>query len=79
VLDYEPHQALFAPEDDFLIFYRRIAAFGKQCLKPHGKVFLEINEAIPEEVTEILLQHGYSEITPKKDINGKWRMISAEK
>jgi release factor glutamine methyltransferase len=48
-------------------------------LKPYGKIFFEINEAIPGEVMEILKQHGYSEITPKKDINGKWRMVSAQK
>ena len=79
VLEYEPHQALFAPNDDILIFYKRIAAFGTKCLKTHGKVFFEINEAIPEEVMEILKQHDYSDITSRKDINGKWRMISAKK
>ena len=79
VLEYEPHQALFTPGGDFLIFYRHIAAFGMKCLKPLGKIFFEINEAFPEEVTEILEQYGYSDITAKKDINGKWRMISAQK
>ena len=79
VLEYEPHQALFAPENDFLIFYRRIATFGMKCLKANGKVFFEINEAIPDEAAEILKQHGYSNITLRKDTNDKWRMISAQK
>jgi release factor glutamine methyltransferase len=79
VLEYEPHQALFTPGHDALIFYKRIAAFGTKGLKPHGKVFFEINEAFPAEVAEILKQHGYSDIVTRKDINGKWRMISAQK
>ena len=79
VLEYEPHQALFAPGNDHLIFYKRIAAFGIKCLKPHGKVFFEINETFPEEVADILKQQHYSDITARKDISGKWRMISAQK
>jgi len=79
VLEYEPHQALFAPDCDFLIFFKRIADFGMKCLKPNGKIFFEINETIPEEVMDILKQHGYSEVTARKDINGKWRMVSGRK
>ena len=78
VLDYEPHQALFAPADDFLAFYKHIAVFGKKCLKPNGKIFFEINEALPEEVSAILKQHRYSDIILRKDVHGKWRMISAQ-
>ena len=78
VLDYEPHQALFAPDDD-LIFYERMAALGMKCLKPHGKIFFEINEAFPEKVADILQRNNYSDITARKDINGKWRMVSAQK
>jgi release factor glutamine methyltransferase len=76
VLEYEPHQALFAPDDDFLIFNKRIADFGKKCLKPHGKVFFEINETIPEKVADTLKQCGFSDVTQRKDISGKWRMVA---
>jgi len=79
VLEYEPYQALFAPGHDPFIFYKRIAAFGMKCLKPHGKVFFELNEAFPEEVAQVLQQNGYSDIVTRKDINGKWRMIFAKK
>ena len=79
VLEYEPHAALFVPDDDPLIFYRRIADFSSICLKNRGKIFFEINEAFSEEVVEILKHHHFSEIIPRKDINNKWRMISARK
>ena len=79
VLEYEPHGALFAPADDPLIFYGQIAASGSKYLKDRGRIFFEINEAFPEETVYILERNGYSDITPRRDINGKWRMIAARK
>ena len=79
VLQYEPHSALFTPGDDPLIFYRRIAALGIKCLKKQGKIFFEINETFPAEVADILKQYNYSDIVSRKDINGKWRMVSAQR
>ena len=77
VLDYEPHNALFTPDDDPLIFFKHIAAFGIKKLKDNGKIFFEINEQYHAEVADILKQNGFSDISLRKDINGKWRMISA--
>ena len=79
VLEYEPHCALFAPEDDPLIFFKRITIFGVKSLKKNGRIFFEINETYHAEVADILKQHGFSDISLRKDINGKWRMISARK
>jgi release factor glutamine methyltransferase len=79
VLEHEPHCALFTPGNDPFIFFKRIATFGFKCLKDKGKIYFEINEAFPVEVADILKQYGYKNITPRKDINGKWRMISAQK
>ena len=78
VLEYEPHCALFTPENDPLIFYKQIATLGTKCLKDSGKIFFEINETYHTKVVDILRQNNYSDITPRKDINGKWRMVSAE-
>ena len=79
VLEYEPHSALFAPDEDPLIFYKHIAAFASKFLKTGGRLFFEINEKYPCEVAEILKQHNFHEITSRKDMNDKWRMISARK
>ncbi len=78
VLKYEPHQALFVSDDDALIFYKAMAAFGKQHLKPGGKLFVEINEALGNEVLHLLTHAGYKEIEIKKDMQGKERMIKAK-
>ena len=70
VLDHEPHTALFVPNDDPLLFYRRIAT-----LKAAPKLFFEINEAYGNEVCEMMQELGYQDIELKHDIYGKARMV----
>jgi len=79
VLENEPHIALFTPEDDSFVFFKRIAAFAFKSLKKNGKIYFEINENHPDEVAKILEQYCFSDISLRQDINGKWRMISARK
>lgn len=70
VLDYEPHSALFVPDDDPLLFYRRIAA-----MKSAKSLYFEINEAYGKEVCDMLKELGYTDIQLKHDIYGKPRMV----
>ena len=70
VLDYEPHSALFVPDTDPLLFYRRIAE-----MKAARNLFFEINEAYSKEVCDMLKELGYQHITLKCDIYGKERMV----
>lgn len=44
VLAYEPHQALFVPNDQALIFYEKILHLGMKHLRQGGKIFFEIHE-----------------------------------
>ncbi|TAJ50210.1 MAG: peptide chain release factor N(5)-glutamine methyltransferase [Chitinophagaceae bacterium] len=76
VLDFEPSLALFVPDDDALLFYRKIAAFGKTHLRAEGAVFVEINEALGQETVSLFEQQGYT-VTLRKDLQGKDRMIKA--
>ena len=78
VLDYEPHQALFVPNTDPLLFYRKIAEFGLTHLKSNGLIFLEINEALGPETISLLSQYGYQNIELRKDFFGKDRMIKCQ-
>ena len=75
VLDFEPELALFVSDDDPLVFYKRIAEFAKKHLKKGGFLYFEINEAFGLECSKMLQEKGFSEITLKKDIPGKDRMI----
>ncbi len=79
VLKYEPHLALFVPDDNPLLFYEAISTFGWHCLKNGGKLFFEINELLGDEVAQLLSTKGYENIEIKKDLQNKNRMVKAEK
>ena len=70
VLDFEPDTALFVPDSDPLLFYRRIASLhiGKY-------LFFEINEAYSKEMKELLQAQGYTNIQITQDSYGKPRII----
>ena len=76
VLDHEPHLALFVPDDDPLLFYRAVAQWALQLLKPGGFGIVEINEALGEETAEIYRRCGFSAVTIIKDLNDKNRFVS---
>ena len=79
VLDYEPHLALFVPDEDPLLFYRAIAGYAVTHLKPSGRLYFEINEAYPQETSSLLEHLGYTHISVHPDNFGKSRFISATK
>jgi len=77
VTDFEPHSALFVPEDDPLLFYNAIADFASTNLIENGLLFFEINENYGKEVVELLANKGFKNIELRKDMNGKDRMVKA--
>ncbi|MBC8265614.1 MAG: peptide chain release factor N(5)-glutamine methyltransferase [Flavobacteriales bacterium] len=79
VLDHEPHLALFVPNDNPLLFYKKIADLADKSLVKGGKLFFEINEQFGQETIAILSDYGFVNIELKKDINDKDRMIKAMK
>lgn len=79
VLDYEPHTALFVPDDDALRFYRAIAIFASKSLKPGGKIYFEINSRFGKETATLLSENGFNEPTIAKDMYGLDRFVSATK
>ena len=79
VLDWEPHTALFVPDNDPLLFYRTIAEKSLTLLKPGGRLFFEINRAHGKETKEMLAALGYTDIELRKDFAENDRMIRAVK
>ncbi len=53
VLDFEPAEALFVPDDDPLKYYRAIARWAEALLRPDGHLYLEINERFGPEVAAL--------------------------
>ncbi|MDE0559149.1 peptide chain release factor N(5)-glutamine methyltransferase [Algoriphagus sp. NF] len=78
VLDFEPELALFVPDENPLLFYRRIAILGKKALKPKGKLYFEIHEDYGKDVQNLLFDLGYSEVEIIPDLNGKDRMVKGK-
>lgn len=75
VLDYEPHEALFVPDTDPLLFYRAVADIASAYLSAHGQGAVEINEALGEETRDIFLGHGFSRASVGKDLSGRDRFV----
>lgn len=77
VLDYEPHVALFVPDDDPLLFYRSIALYAASALNPTGTLYFEINPLYATELKTMLQDAGYKDIIIRKDFLDKQRFIRA--
>lgn len=71
VLDYEPHSALFVPDDDPLLFYRRICS-----IKSTKSIYFEVNERFAEQVAQLLINNNFDNVQIKRDIYEKPRMVS---
>lgn len=78
VLDHEPSQALFVPDDDPLLYYRQILLLAQPQLKPGGVVWFEINEALGEEMLRLCEEYGFHPIL-LEDYASKPRFIFAKK
>jgi release factor glutamine methyltransferase len=79
VTDFEPHAALFVPEDDPLIFYKAITDFAVTHLEKGGLLFFEINESYGKQIVELLTHKSFNNIELRNDIGNKPRMIKAIK
>lgn len=74
VLEFEPHSALFVPDHDPLIFYRKIAEFAQTNLNTNGEIYVEINQELGSE-TKDLFSTYFQNVEIKKDISQNDRMI----
>lgn len=77
VLDYDPHLALFIPDNEALKFYIRIADLARDLLVSSGKLYFEINRAKGENTKVMLDQLGYQDIKVIKDLSQNDRMVKA--
>jgi len=77
VTDFEPHTALFVPEDNPLLFYKAIADYATKHLADKGMLFFEINESFGNETVDLLKDKGFTAIELRKDMSGRDRMVKA--
>lgn len=79
VTGYEPHLALFVPDQNPLKYYIEIASFAMANLQNKGWLFFEINENFAGNISAMLSGMGFVNIEVKKDINGKNRMVKGQR
>jgi release factor glutamine methyltransferase len=75
VLEYEPEDALFVPENEPLIFYEAICYFAQHHAAPNAKIYLEINELLDRELVKMLHRREVSNFSIIHDLNGKSRIL----
>lgn len=79
VIDYEPHLALFVPDNSPLKFYKKITEYAARNLRSRGKLYFEINRKYGKEMQLLLEKFGFINIELRKDISNNDRMIKGEK
>lgn len=77
VLEFEPHQALFAPGTDPTIFYKAIGEKARKSLSSGGSLWFEINEHYGTELRKLMEVLGYQQIQIIKDLDNKDRILMA--
>ena len=73
-VNFEPHIALFAPEDNPLHFYKQILVFGNKNLNKGGQIYLEINPDFIKEFNSLLTEFKPNDVNFRVDFRGKKRL-----
>ena len=77
VLDYEPAIAIFVPNEDPLLFYKKVIQLAEMSLSSGGKLYMEINEWFGEEIKNLFVGKGFHSIEIIVDLNNKDRFVKA--
>ncbi len=75
VLEHEPHLALFVPDEDPLLFYKKIGDYALKHLNQGGKLYFEVNASYGLETREMLKQKGLTNLILLNDLNNKNRIL----
>lgn len=75
VLQYEPDEALFVPDDDPQLFYRAIALYAKKHLHEGGSLYFECSQYHVAQTAELLTSMGFQSIETINDQFGQPRHV----
>ncbi|KRP11397.1 MAG: hypothetical protein ABR95_01040 [Sphingobacteriales bacterium BACL12 MAG-120813-bin55] len=75
VLEWEPHQALFVPNEDPLMYYKAIIALSPVLLKPQGTLYFEIHEQMETDLYDLVDNTIWHQPDFRRDLQGKKRMM----
>ena len=79
VVNQEPEMALFVPDSDPLLFYRRIVdgCCQQGWLMSGGWLGFECHRDFTEEVCALFKDAYWRDVDRRKDLSGNWRMVFA--
>ena len=77
VVDFEPKSALYVKDSDPLLFYEKIILQAKKHLNINGRLYFEINERFGNELSNLVIKHGFQSIQILNDFRGRIRFCTA--
>jgi release factor glutamine methyltransferase len=78
VRDFDPELALYGGEDGMSIMHL-VSASSKRLLKAGGLLVVEHADSQGEQVRQLLLAQGWSEVTQHQDLTGRDRAVTARR
>lgn len=75
VLQYEPHQALFVPDYDPLLFYRHLAKLALSLLQPEGALIVETHRDYLQPTADLFELMGLRHVETRLDCFGLPRFV----
>lgn len=73
-VSFEPATALYGGEDG-LDYYRTITRLWKKRLLPEGKLAFEVGAGMDDQVSEIMIRHGFRNVRSARDLSGIPRIV----
>ncbi len=78
VLDFEPEDALFVPQNQPLIYYEALCYFASKFARPNALIYCEINEMLDRDLVKMLDSRGFTNYSIIHDFNGKSRILKVK-
>ena len=78
VRDFDPELALYGGEDGMAVM-NLVSASAKRLLVPSGLLVVEHADSQAEQVCQLLLAQGWSEVTKHQDLTGRDRAVTARR
>ncbi|MEO7444539.1 MAG: peptide chain release factor N(5)-glutamine methyltransferase [Ferruginibacter sp.] len=75
VVMHEPSLALFTPDNDPFIFYKKIADFANGHLSEEGKIYVEVHRDYAQQTAALFARQNFEALI-EKDMSGNDRFVT---
>lgn len=79
VLNHEPAQALFTPEEDPLHYYVKVIALAADRLKKGGWLWFEVHSGRARDVMYLMEKAGFRHVSALRDLQKRERIVRGRK